>query len=146
MTNFRGRPLQYTPLRVDRKEIRLFRLKSWSSQPPRRSPRFFSDVAVFGELEHIYEGDPTLYTALSYTWGDGGDRRPISVGLAVLYISANLEGALRQLQDEQNDVLLWADQICINRQDEKEKTQQVRQMKNIFSEADHSVGININGF
>jgi hypothetical protein len=139
MTNFPRRTLQYTPLQVDRKEIRLFQLKSRSSQPPCRSPRFFSDVAVFGELEHIYKGDPTLYTALSYTWGDRGDQRPIGVGLAVLYISTNLEEALRQLQDEQNDLLLWADQVCINQQDENEKTGQVQQMKNIFSKADHVI-------
>lgn len=139
MTNFPVRGLQYTPLRVDNKEIRLFRLKSGSFQPPRRSPRFSPDMAVFGELEHIHEGDATLYTALSYTWGDGVDRRPIGVGLAVLYISANLEGALRQLQDEQNDLLLWADQICINQQDDKEKTGQVQQMKTIFSGADHVI-------
>jgi hypothetical protein len=50
-----------------------------------------------------------------------------------------LEEALRQLQDEKHDLLLWADQICINQQNEAEKAEQVQQMKAIFSEADHVI-------
>jgi hypothetical protein len=51
------------------------------------------------------------------------------VGLAILYVSANLEESLREIRNERDDLLLWADQICINQQNDDEKTQQVQQMK-----------------
>jgi len=134
-----GRTLQYKPLKVHRNEIRLFRLKSKSSQPVRRSPRSFPNVAVFGELEHISRDDQISYTALSYTWGDAADLRPIGVGPAILYVSWNLEQALLHLQHETDDLLLWADQVCINQQNDEEKTEHVQQMDTIFCDAEHVI-------
>jgi hypothetical protein len=75
------------------------------------------------------------YTALSYAWGQDNDLRPICVGENIFNVSANLEEALRELQDERNDVILWVDHICINQEDEIERGHQVQQMKQIYAEA-----------
>ncbi|KAF2810809.1 HET-domain-containing protein [Mytilinidion resinicola] len=129
--------LRYKPLQPHLKEIRLFRLKPRNYRPS-SCPWFLVNVAIFGELEHVSRDDSVMYTALSYAWGDGVRNR-IGVGQEELYISTNLEDALLQLQDDNEDVLLWADQICINQQDKEERSEQVQQMREIYAEAERTV-------
>ncbi|KAF2491689.1 HET-domain-containing protein [Lophium mytilinum] len=130
-------PLRYKPLQPRRKEIRLFRLKPKNYRPD-PCPWYLVNVTVFGELEHVSRDGHVPYTALSYAWGDGVRHR-MGVGQEELYISTNLEDALQQLQDDEKDVLLWADQICINQKDETERSEQVKQMREIYAEADRTI-------
>jgi hypothetical protein len=51
-----------------------------------------------------------------------------------LEITVNLHEALRQLQTDQ-PVRLWVDAICINQKDDSEKSNQVKQMKEIYKDA-----------
>ncbi len=128
--------MKYKPLDVNRKEIRLIRLKPLSYKPLRRSPRRAPNAAVFCELEHAFRGSKCIpYTSLSYAWGHNNDYRPIGLGDSTLNVSVNLEEALRELRHESKDVMLWVDQICINQGDEEEKAHQVQQMKQIYAEA-----------
>ncbi|KAI9774149.1 MAG: hypothetical protein M1840_005242 [Geoglossum simile] len=54
-------------------------------------------------------------------------------------ITANLALALRNSQRAARTSLLWVDAICINQEDPEERSQQVQQMRSIFSNAKHVI-------
>ena len=78
------------------------------------------------------------YEALSYTWGDQKTLRPISIygqKRRVVYVTQNLEAALRHLRPIKEPRLLWIDALCINQADVNERSFQVMRMGGIFSRA-----------
>ncbi len=86
------------------------------------------------------------YRALSYTWGDTTDTEPIQVNGHTVEVTKSLLAALRRIaRDAANDpggaelqpqqLLLWADALCINQQDEDEKKQQIPMMSDIYGRA-----------
>ncbi|ENH67416.1 Heterokaryon incompatibility protein 6, OR allele [Fusarium oxysporum f. sp. cubense race 1] len=83
----------------------------------------------------------TAYEALSYTWGkpDASGDRKIDImcnGTShTMVISGSLHIALRELRRNNNSRVIWADAICINQEDAKERGQQVALMGQIFSGA-----------
>lgn len=124
---------RYFPLRNDKKEIRLLRILS------RARCKGLPDDSLHCTLEHVSRDSEVPYTALSYAWGNEDERCLIRVGGMLHYIGANLNAALRELQGEADDVILWIDQICINQSDDDEKNHQVSQMKDIYSKAERVV-------
>jgi hypothetical protein len=62
------------------------------------------------------------YTALSYVWGPPQKVETIWIDERPLKITANLFSALRDLRDDTRPFFLWADGICINQEDDQEKT------------------------
>ena len=79
------------------------------------------------------------YTALSYVWGNPEKNRKLFVDGKCLGITTNLCSALLDLRDEQRSLLLWADGICINQEDDSEKAAQVGLMGRIYAGALHTV-------
>ncbi|KAI1874567.1 hypothetical protein JX265_004775 [Neoarthrinium moseri] len=95
------------------------------------------------------------YEALSYHWGELIAERPVFISSqheqskvgrghapeAVrlsrlqLYVHDNLYRALKNLRLRDRKVLLWADALCINQEDTKEKEAQVALMAKIYSKA-----------
>jgi hypothetical protein len=51
-------------------------------------------------------------------------------------VTQNLKNALRHIRKPEGPVWMWADAICINQQDEKEKKVQVQMMKDIYGAAE----------
>ncbi|KAL4730836.1 hypothetical protein ACLX1H_002878 [Fusarium chlamydosporum] len=92
---------------------------------------------------HVYslESKSMTFEALSYTWGDGTSSKLQEVEIttngstSAFKISNNLNAALRALRRSDVPRLVWADAICINQKDSKERGQQVRMMGQIFSRA-----------
>ena len=124
----------YTPLK-ERDECRLIRLK------PRdclHGATLAQNGTLFCIVEHSFVGK-TPYVALSYVWGDENDRRPIFVNGDLVHIGTNLEEALRELRHDTEDVILWADQLCINQDDNIENSLQVQQMKSFYTQANHVI-------
>ena len=80
-------------------------------------------------------GQPVWYTALSYVWGDPAFIKPMICNGKPFKTTKNLDIALRYLRRTDLSVLLWIDQICINQDDLKEKTQQVILMSKIYQRA-----------
>lgn len=80
-------------------------------------------------------GQPVWYTALSYVWGDTAFVMPMICNGKSFKTTKNLDLALRHLRRTDVAVLLWIDQICINQDDLKEKTQQVILMRKIYEHA-----------
>ena len=144
----------YSPLRGN--QIRLLRLHAAESSTDTIVCSL--DVFDFDQLE-----GPT-HDALSYTWGNDEATQKISIQIPVpslptdaksrwqaakqhtqeqrdkrrLYIRPNLEDALRQFRDtdsSQEDLFLWVDALCINQDDETEKSRQVAKMAEIYSKA-----------
>ena len=90
----------------------------------------------------IFEADlkddpPPIYRALSYVWGDPeltaeinieGTEGPTTIGL-------NLSRAIRYIRHDSDDVVLWADALCINQNDIQERSDQVCKMGSVYSGA-----------
>ncbi|KAJ4129457.1 hypothetical protein NW765_016330 [Fusarium oxysporum] len=76
-----------------------------------------------------------LPTAVSYAWGKSTTTSRLAIGGQIYEVSCTVEQVLRQLLVEDTDTFAWVDQVCINQQDNAEKSDQVQQMKSIYSEA-----------
>lgn len=73
------------------------------------------------------------YRALSYTWGDATEKRPIFVNGRQFQVTPKLYIAILHIRHPKRHRSLWIDAICINQSDDKEKSHQVLQMRNIYS-------------
>jgi len=78
---------------------------------------------------------PPDYEAFSYVWGDIKDVRCIELEGAIVPITRNLDSALRHLHREDEKIILWADVLCINQNDIKERLHEVSQMNPIYRQA-----------
>jgi muramidase (phage lysozyme) len=77
---------------------------------------------IEGQLKHVGLTANGAYQALSYVWGDKEDPSMIRVNKKPFYITKNLECALRHLRYTEGPRVLWVDAICINQQDDDEKS------------------------
>ncbi|KAI3331688.1 HET-domain-containing protein [Xylariaceae sp. AK1471] len=131
--NFQFQELQaykYRPLRDPNAYVRLVYLT-----PCRCKAVLDGKPAIRCELmTHAVTQTPP-YVALSYTWGDALLRRPILIGTRLFYITENLAVALEHLQENEKTLVLWIDSLCINQNDEVEKSAQVNRMGKIFKSA-----------
>lgn len=83
------------------------------------------------------------YKAISYAWGDPVNAEAIWVTQddrqGWVKIPLNLGHALRAVQDDTKDVFVWADSICINQKDNRDKTQQLSLIPNIYDQAEQVI-------
>lgn len=75
------------------------------------------------------------FEALSYVWGSPTITNEITCDNRKRNVGRNLYGALERLRRPDKDRVLWIDALCINQGDNKEKTQQVRIMGEIYTRA-----------
>jgi Heterokaryon incompatibility protein (HET) len=75
------------------------------------------------------------YTALSYTWGDINSLTPVICNDGRIDVTTNLHNALIRLRHPKDQVLVWADAICINQEDVDERSKQVGLMGSIYANA-----------
>ncbi|KAK6821186.1 heterokaryon incompatibility protein-domain-containing protein [Apiospora arundinis] len=76
-----------------------------------------------------------MYDALSYTWGNEPPSIACTCDGTELLLRANLAAALKYLRYSNCDRYIWADFICINQQDDIEKSFQIPRMESIYSKA-----------
>jgi hypothetical protein len=98
------------------------------------APGRFADPIRCGLITLSLANNPR-YEALSYAWGVIDSFNLITVDDCPMRIRANLEMALRHLRYERRDRILWVDALCINQEDDEERTQQVSQMAMVYSKA-----------
>lgn len=115
-------PYRYTP--ISRVEIRCLVL-----EPGIDNEMLTCTLGVFQLAD-----DPP-YEAISYVWGDSGRDHHIKCGGRRLSITPNLRDALLQCRLPHSRRILWADSVCINQDDDKEKSLQVSIMSKIYSQA-----------
>ena len=126
-------PFSYQPLKDSK--IRLIRLKKRSTL----------HEEIYCELED-FRLDEKSYVALSYVWGSIEGNVEIAVNGLRLNVTQNLFDALLQLEESSSslleslglassELLVWVDAICINQNDEVEKSTEVGRMGEIYSSA-----------
>lgn len=140
----------YVPLRAAAREIRLLHLlpKSFtrgymsSSRTIQHShqhsrPRTLDGISCTSSLASL--DHPPPFEALSYVWGDPKGVMPIDFDGHEFLVTGNLYCALRHLQLENKERVLWIDALCINQADVDERTSQVNQMQYVFGLASRVV-------
>lgn len=115
-------PSLYTPLDRNTSQIRLIHLQ------PRLSPK--SDEIICSLHLADLDDESCKYEALSYEWGDS-NKAPLFIELdgRKRAIRENLWWALWNLRyenDRKESRVLWIDALCIDQDNEIEKSQQVR--------------------
>ncbi|KAF4439784.1 Heterokaryon incompatibility 6 OR allele [Fusarium acutatum] len=135
---------RFTPL-----EIKSLKETSGIYHPLSESSTFrlLEILAGDGDVVHCklhvcgFQENEAAYEALSYTWGkpDSSSHRKIEIisngASHSMSISGSLYIALRELRRSNASRVIWADAICINQADVKERGQQVALMGKVFSGA-----------
>jgi Heterokaryon incompatibility protein (HET) len=96
-------------------------------------------------IHHTSLDSAKQYNALSYVWrpkvATHHLRTPdeathhLRTPDGSIDLTASLYSALQRLRDENDEIMLWVDAICINQNDNKEKAMQIRLMSRIFNTA-----------
>ncbi|KAF2147007.1 uncharacterized protein K452DRAFT_218122, partial [Aplosporella prunicola CBS 121167] len=116
---------QYEPLPgTDQKHIRLLQLLPGCEEDP---------VRCSIQAEHI--DNVPRYEAVSYVWGDRSDTAEVLCHGMPLSVPANLVDALQRFRKKTDPRMLWADAICIDQKNIKERGEQVPLMGKIFEGA-----------
>ena len=104
------------------------------------------DISI--HLQDFIIGTQPKYIALSYVWGSNDNKRQIRCDQSPLAVTRNLHEGLLALRDVlSGGGYGWADAICINQANSKEKSDQVLQMDRIFGGAETvlaSLGAHVN--
>lgn len=140
--------IDYKPLDASLKQFRLVTVKSRSHSAAVLSVPVQDYLPVHCVLSTSSLNDPPQYQALSYTWGNAKETVSINVDLRQTEVTRNLCQALIDIRHENEDVILWADAICINQTDDNEKSEQVPLMREIYSKASNTIvflGLGWNG-
>ncbi|KAI1749480.1 heterokaryon incompatibility protein-domain-containing protein [Xylaria castorea] len=115
----------YSRLDESKHEIRVLRIK----------PGFGDDPLSCSLKTVSLDWRPRYrYDTLSYHWGTSTTRVPISVNNCTMPITPSLFDALRSLRQPYRTVTLWADALCINQDDTREKSTQVPLMGRIYGQ------------
>jgi Heterokaryon incompatibility protein (HET) len=143
-----GQRFHYEPLDESRSQIRLLEIiPSYNSRSTIRCRVWTSDFE---------EATVAGYAALSYTWGNLSKRRRIKVNDRAFFVTEQLERALRSIRSNWSHILsrresqtyslqvsaigpFWIDGICINQQNNEEKSWQVGLMGSIYSNASFTI-------
>ena len=106
--------------------IRLLELASGSASDPLK-----------GELRHTRLDATGDYEAVSYVWGSDLKCHLLEItgSEGAIPITASLYSVLKQLRSPLVPRTLWVDALCINQDDNIEKSAQVRLMYDIYSQA-----------
>ncbi|KAF5268133.1 hypothetical protein FOXYS1_981 [Fusarium oxysporum] len=80
------------------------------------------------------------YYAISYTWGDSRFTKEIIINGRPMMVTENCHYALTQVRDRYpslhgTSIFIWIDSICINQNDNDEKSDQVAMMGNTYTRA-----------
>ena len=126
----------YGFLRPSQLEIRLLTLCPVRTRAPVGQVAHSSKIStIICILNTISLHENPFYIALSYTWGEATPCKTIHINGKAVTVRANLEAALSHIQEDDRAVTLWVDAICIDQQNEEEKSQQVQMMRDIYAKA-----------
>jgi hypothetical protein len=120
MTDF-----QYSTLNPTKREIRVLEL-----HPGVQGEMIICDLTTISLSDDIY-----FFEAVSYTWGDPSDLRPITLEGSDWHVTKNLEIALQHLRYRLAVRRLWVDALCINQENNQERLHQVNLMRFVYQNA-----------
>lgn len=113
----------YQPLKEERGEIRLLRVKAAGSEDTIQC--WLSTVSLF-EDSHLQ------YETISYCWENPANRSQLYLNNRLVSVPRSSERALRRVRLVDEDRTVWIDALCINQEDLVEKSIQVRLMGIIY--------------
>lgn len=122
----RGKPYRYEPLPTNEKSIRLLRV---------HPAHAFTDPLICTLRQYSLKQKP-LYTALSYSWGDGAFDSYIICDSRELAITSHLDLAIRRFRGT-NEQVIWIDAICIDQSNIDERNHQINLMPFIYQQTFH---------
>lgn len=132
----------YRSLTPGKPRIRLVHLQPTDSTTRHKNssheisiPPSAGSVEVACTVSHVSLDEVPPYIALSYTWGDIDHKRAIQLNGLPFLVTENLEVALRHLRLPRETRTLWIDFLCIDQDDEVERSEQVQQMGEIYARA-----------
>ncbi|KAH7346853.1 heterokaryon incompatibility protein-domain-containing protein [Rhexocercosporidium sp. MPI-PUGE-AT-0058] len=79
------------------------------------------------------------YEAVSYFWGSPLDQGQIICDGKTITVPANLYSFLSRMRVKAANRKFWIDSVCINQSNEKEKSSQVAEMRNIYAKASRTL-------
>ena len=126
-------PYQYSPLNESLQEIRVLTLHPGD---------FSADIQISIHKFALIPERPPTYEALSYVWGTTDNQSDIKIGPSGndrIAITRNLAVALPYLRHKNEIRTLWIDALCINQQDLRERSSQVKMMGDIYQLADRVI-------
>jgi hypothetical protein len=146
----KGNTFSYQPIEHD-KEIRILKIIRGNEEDPMECMLYLSALSS-AKPRPSYK-----YWALSYWWGIDEPTHRITMyrdtgvrgGLqkftpfhfaGYFYVRNNLASALKHFRQQDRDVDIWVDALCINQEqseNNEEKTAQVARMHEIYSEAEN---------
>ena len=97
------------------------------------------DDTIRCSLRQVSLDSSPQYKALSYTWGNVAQTRPILVDGQRFEATVNLASALSHLRSQTDVLTIWVDAVCINQQNNSEVNDQVRRMKSIYNSAERVI-------
>jgi hypothetical protein len=116
------------PLDRESKCIRVLDIKPLSSET--------GDILIETSMCVVDLEEQTGFTALSYVWGSYAvQRHTIMCDNVSFEVTSNCYSALWHLRQNHGSIRIWLDAICINQEDEAEKSQQIPLMGDIYSKA-----------
>lgn len=126
------RKLYEKPLDPSRQEIRLLSVLPLAKE----GDIYIVNITMI--IMPLTEG--LAYHALSYVWGEASwlyeeSFLKVFVNGYPVHVTWNLASALSHMASRGLEDLLWVDALCINQEDEEEKSQQVRLMGEIYKQA-----------
>ncbi|KAF2804651.1 uncharacterized protein BDZ99DRAFT_149695 [Mytilinidion resinicola] len=107
---------QYLPLLDPRRSIRVLCLEG-----PRRVQGHHQETVPSASFHHFPLVAKLPFIALSYAWGNPEKKCPILLNDCLFWVTESLASALERFQEQDRMLPLWADAICINQEDLKEK-------------------------
>ncbi|KAI1334342.1 heterokaryon incompatibility protein-domain-containing protein [Xylariaceae sp. FL0016] len=129
----------YDTVKLGQSQIRLIKLLPGAPQDPIKCTLMTTESHTFELQDRACQGGPshTTYEALSYVWSSDEEDAFIWLNGTEFSISANLNHALRCLRLSDVERILWVDATCINQEDTEEKSEQVRMMDRIYTNAEN---------
>jgi heterokaryon incompatibility protein (HET) len=115
--------LRYPPLEQGNKTIRVLEI-----HPGRKRDKVRCSLRICS----LPPAAETSYESLSYCWGDAHNKVPILLNSECFGVTRNLHAALVRLRLTTETRRLWVDAICINQDDDAEKSEQVQLMRDIY--------------
>ena len=129
MSTSTGRKYKYTRLR-NTTSFRLLMLHPGKGYDP-----LVCELHVH-QLHSLHDDFRTPpFEAISYVWGSCETVHNIQCDGKPLGITENLRDALCRVRQPAHQIFIWADAICIDQSDQRERREQVNLMRTIFSMA-----------
>jgi len=115
----------YTPLPTG-PYIRILKLNQGQQSDP-----------LSGDLQLRHIDETGSYEPLSYVWGSSTRCSEFICCGRNIALTPNLQDALCRLRRWDRPRYLWVDQLCINQDDQAERSRQVQYMNTIYNNATH---------